>query len=90
MPAPNLPHIAEFLKDRPLGASTREVARFLETTEESAHQSLDRMFARGQVLKGLGDRLDAPWTLAKGEITPPIFKAVETLSAMQELMRGGK
>jgi len=87
MSAPNSTAIIEFLKDRPLGASTREVARFLETTDESAIQSMNLLAKRGSILRGEGARLDAPWTLANTEITPPVFKAAETLLAMQEHAR---
>lgn len=88
MSSPNGNIIVEFLRNHPLGASTREIARFLNTTDESAIQSMNLLCDRGSVLRGEGARLDAPWTLANTEITPPIFKAVETLVAMQEVARG--
>ena len=87
MSAPNGNIIVEFLRAHPLGASTREIARFLNTTDESANQSMERLCERGSVLKGQGARLAAPWTLANTEITPPVFKAKETLLAMQEAAR---
>lgn len=88
MSAPNGNIIIDFLRAHPLGASTHEIARFLETSEKSAEQSMGRLLDRGSVLRGEGARLTAPWTLANTEITPPIFKAVETLVAMQEVARG--
>lgn len=88
MSAPNGNIIVEFLRSHPLGASTREIARFLQANEENAHASMRLLESRGQVLSGTGARLDAPWTLANTAITPPIFRAVETLVAMQDLMRG--
>ncbi|MBN3757190.1 hypothetical protein G3N95_29910 [Paraburkholderia sp. Tr-20389] len=83
----NFNAIIEFLKARPLGATTREIAGFLETTDESANQTMERLFARGSILRGEGARLSAPWTLANTEITPPVFKAAETLLAMQKCAR---
>lgn len=87
MSAPNGNIIIEFLRAHPLGASTREIARFLETTDESAIQSMNLLASRGSVLRGEGARLTAPWTLANAEVTPPVFKAAETLLAMQEAAR---
>jgi hypothetical protein len=87
MSAPNGNIIVEYLRNRPFGASTREVARFLNTTDENAHASMQLLESRGSVLRGTGARLSAPWTLANTEITPPVFKAAETLLAMQEHAR---
>ena len=87
MSAPNGNIIVEFLRNHPLGASTREIARFLNTTDENAHASLRLLESRGSVLSGTGERLSAPWTLANTEITPAIFKAAETLLAMQQAAR---
>lgn len=88
MPTPNLPTIVEILKTRPLGASVRELARMLDVDDESAYSSMTLLARRETVVKGSGSRMDAPYTLVDAMKTPAIFKARETLSAMQELMRG--
>lgn len=87
MASPNLPAIVEFLKTRPLGASVREIARFLEIEDESAYASMTLLERRGSVTKGLGKRFDVPYTLSDIMNTPAVFKARETLSAMQEHIR---
>lgn len=79
--------ITEYLKARPLGATTMEIARHLDTSDDSAAQSMERMLDRGQVVRGLGTRLSAVWTLTDIRATPSIFKAKETLLAMQEAAR---
>lgn len=87
MPTPNLPIIVEILKTRPLGASVRELARLLDVDEESAYSSMTLLARRETVVKGPGSRMDAPYTLADAMRTPAVFKARETLSAMQEHIR---
>lgn len=77
MPSPNIPRIAEFLSERPLGASVGEIAEFLDTLPEYARESLGRMQSRGMV-----SAIGGTWYGLR-EPTPPVFHAMENLQAMQ-------
>jgi predicted ArsR family transcriptional regulator len=82
MPAPTMPLIVEYLDERPRGASLEEIAAFLDTTCDSARTSMKRLLERGQVKFE-----DSVWKTNR-ERTPPVFKALETLKAMQESVIG--
>lgn len=84
---PNAMAITEYLKARPFGANAVELANYLNTSDESAAHSLERLLARGLVERDQGTRMSAVWTLVANEPTPPIFRAKETLLAMQEAAR---
>jgi hypothetical protein len=77
-----MPLIVEFLDGRPRGASLEEIAAFLDTTCDSARTSMKRLLERDQV------KLDGPVWKTNRQATPPIFRAVETLQAMQSMFRG--
>ena len=83
----NLAAITEFLKARPLGATTTEIALHLNTSGDSVVQSMERLLNRGLVEKIEGSRINAVWALIGKEPTPPIFRAMETLKAMQAAAR---
>jgi hypothetical protein len=83
----NATAITEYLKARPLGATTTEIALHLNTSGDSVVQSMERLFNRGLVEKVEGSRINAVWTLIANEPTPPIFRAMETLKAMQNAAR---
>lgn len=83
----NGPAIIEFLKARPFGVSSIDIAIHLGTSGESAAQSMDRLQARGLVARDHGNRMTGIWTLTEQRSTPPIFRAMETLQAMQTAAR---
>jgi DNA-binding IclR family transcriptional regulator len=83
----NAAAITEYLKARPCGANAVELASYLNTSDESAAGSLERLLARGLVERDPGTRMSAVWTLIATEPTPPIFRAMETLKAMQAAAR---
>lgn len=83
----NATAITEYLKARPSGANAVELANHLNTSDESAAHSLERLLARGLVERDRGTRMSAVWTLIANEPTPPIFRAMETLKAMQAAAR---
>lgn len=90
MPSPNMPKITAILAGLPQGATGAEIASHLETTHDSATQSLMRLLMRGLVERAGGtNKVDATWTLAAAASsnTPPIFRAMETLAAMQGVAR---
>jgi DNA-binding IclR family transcriptional regulator len=83
----NAAAIAEYLRQHPSGATAMELARHLDTSGDSAVQSLERLLSRDLVKIVAGSRMSAVWTLVANEPTPPIFRAMETLQAMQEAAR---
>lgn len=85
MTSPNIPRVIEFLSAHPKGVYGWQIAAHLDTTDDSAHQSLLLMQLRGKaVLAAKGKtNADALWVLPTKTATPPIFRARETLEAFQ-------
>ncbi|MFL9904661.1 hypothetical protein PQR71_42150 [Paraburkholderia fungorum] len=91
MPKPTMPRITEYLTGRPNGAAVRKIAEVIDSTSSSTIQTLRRMYSRGQlmILADTNERDDMIWALANTSrvMTPPIFRAMETLTAFQEAAR---
>ncbi len=87
----NIPKIIEFLTTKPRGAKGHAIGEHLGVTPDSISRTLGRMSERGDI-KSSGKyryRLDATWTLVHTDatVTPPIYRAAETLVAMQVVAR---
>jgi hypothetical protein len=81
-----IPLVAEFLNCRPLGATGNEVAAHFDIDVENAIKTLMLMVKRGQVERvGDGMRPDATYRLVHIVETPPVFRALETLTAMRSV-----
>lgn len=91
MPKPTMPRITEFLTGRPNGATVRKITELLHSSTSSVVQTLRLMQSRGQlvILIDSSERDDMVWALANSgrPAAPPIFRAVETLAAMQDAAR---
>lgn len=81
----NKPRVIEFLSDHPYGAPTWQIAESLGTTTDSLRQTLLRMQGRGELVVAVEAeiRANSVWVVAVKTDTPPIFRAMETLAAMQ-------
>jgi len=94
MALPNKSRVIEFLTAYPNGAPVWKLAEYLNSRPDSAIQTLRIMGARGEVLmvKEEKTRADSVWMLAKTSkvVTPPIFRAMEILGAMQATARANQ
>ena len=84
MTSPNIPRVLEFLGAHPNGAYGWQIAAHLDTTDDSAHQSLLLMQLRGKAVLATKGKTNADslWRPIKNA-TPPIFRASATLEAFQ-------
>jgi len=80
-----IPKIRELLAGRPLGASADELARVMDVKLETIGEALLRMVERREVTQ-----TGSVWRLNRSDVTPPIFRAMETLEAMQVAARGAR
>lgn len=82
------PRITGFFADHPHGAPVWQVAEYLGSSNDTTLQALRRMAERGDAEMTLNSAIPAHsvWALSKNE-TPPIFRAMETLRAMQASAR---
>jgi hypothetical protein len=78
------PRAVEFLADHPYGAHIWQLAEYLGSSVDTTILALRRMQVRGEAVMTLdADMLaNTVWSLP-AKATPPIFKAMETLTAMQ-------
>jgi hypothetical protein len=83
MSAQHIPKIRSLLAERPFGASANEIARVMDAPVEVIVEELNRLVELGEVKQN-----GAVWRLNRQDTTPPIFRAMETLEAMQSLARG--
>jgi hypothetical protein len=83
MSAQHIPKIRSLLAERPFGASAIEIARVMDAPVEVIENELARMVERGEV-----EQSGRTWRLNVAGTTPPIFRAMETLEAMQLAARG--
>jgi hypothetical protein len=94
MGASNIPRVIEYLKARPDGAYGWQIAEFLESNVDSAGQTLARMLMRGSVIQHTPNetRGNSLWKLPAEAFveTPPIFRAMEILSAMRATARANQ
>jgi hypothetical protein len=82
------PRITEFFTDHPHGAPVWQVAEYLGSSNDTTIIALRRMADRGDALMTLDSSIPSHtvWALSIKE-TPPIFRAMETLRAMQAVAR---
>jgi hypothetical protein len=79
--------ILNYLESQPDGASVQQIADSVEITTQKVRGVLGRLETSGKVkCNGRRDRLGALW-LSIREETPPVFRAMETLKAMQDACR---
>lgn len=90
MTTPNIPRVTEYLRAHPNGVHGWQISGHLDTTDDSAYQSLLLMQSRGKVvLVSRGKtNADSVWALPVKTATPPIFRARETLEAFQVAAMG--
>ncbi|NML34916.1 hypothetical protein [Paraburkholderia antibiotica] len=87
MSAPLRPRILKFFADHPDGASVERLAEYLGSDSDSTIRSLRSMEGRGEAVM-IRDSALLPRTVwSQAKTTPPIFRAVETLEAMQSAAR---
>lgn len=82
MSAQHIPKIRAALARYPFGASTHEIARVMDVPAEVIGEELNRMIERRDVTQS-----GSVWRLIRAGVTPPIFRAMETLEAMQMAAR---
>ena len=84
----SMARIRTYLEAHPDGATTLEIAQSIECDPASVAQSLGRLETRGEAKRigGSHTGLHATWIYTM-EPTPPVFRAMETLRAMQEACR---
>jgi hypothetical protein len=82
------PRIVEFFADQPHGATVWEIAEALGSSNDTTVQALRRMAERGEAVMVMDSALlpHTVWTLPPHS-TPQIFRAMETLQAMQNAAR---
>lgn len=88
MTSPNIPRVIEYLRAHPNGVLGWQIAGHLDSTNDSAHQSLLLLQKRGQaVLAKVGKtNADCVWMLTKAD-GDTLFRAMETLHGMQSAAR---
>jgi hypothetical protein len=91
MTSPNIPRVIEFLGAHPKGVYGWQIAGHIDVTDDSAVQTLLLLQARSRavmVQKGRS-RAESLWKLASHEEgnTPPVFRAMQTLKAFQDVAR---
>ena len=82
----HLPIITEYLRSHPDGASAREIAEMLDCMPDSAARLMNTLERQGVVMRIADGARDGRWKLVV-PVTPPIFRAAETLEAMQNAAR---
>lgn len=84
----SMARVIAYLDAHPDGATMQEIADGIDCAYSSVAQCLGRLQARGQARKGEGSHagLKTRWAILR-EPTPPVFKAMETLAAMQSACR---
>jgi hypothetical protein len=82
------PRILAYLADHPEGATPAQIAEHFEGNAESIYRTLWRLESRFKVKNIGGGRsgIHGMW-IGTPEETPPVFRAMETLRAMQEACR---
>jgi hypothetical protein len=82
------PRIADFLADQPHGAPVWQIAEALGSSNDTTVQALRRMAERGEAVLVCDFALlpHTVWTMPPHS-TPKIFRAMETLQAMQSAAR---
>ncbi|CAB3730178.1 hypothetical protein LMG22037_05512 [Paraburkholderia phenoliruptrix] len=87
----SIPRVLEFLRDYPNGAYGWQIAAHLEVTDASIGQTLLLLETRNRIkLMWQGkSRAESLWRLPteREGTTPAVFRAMETLWAMQEVAR---
>lgn len=80
--------ILEYLESRPEGATPTEIADHVDGNAESIARTLGRLAERGEakLLRGGHMAVSGTW-IRTLEPTPPVFRARETLAAMQAACR---
>jgi len=83
------PRIEEYLMDRPRGAQLWQIAEHLGSNIDTTVLALRRMSERGEAVmtESAGMHANTTWALPERERTPPVFRAMETLQAMQAAAR---
>ncbi|MFM0044089.1 hypothetical protein [Paraburkholderia sediminicola] len=91
MSTPNIPRVIEYLRAHPNGVYGWQIAGHLEVSDKSAHQTMLLMLLSGKAVLAAKGRTnaDSAWMLHQTErsAAPPIFRAMETLGAIQEAAR---
>jgi hypothetical protein len=89
-----MPKILAFLADKPRGATGREIADYLGIKPKLAGDHLSKLEKREQIQRDSGARIEAVWCLRspvavarESAVTPPVFRAMETLHVFQTSAR---
>ena len=79
--------ISDYLSTQPEGATVQQIADSIDITAQKVRQALSRLETSGKVkCNGRRDRSGCIWFSTR-EDTPPVFRAMETLRAMQDACR---
>ena len=80
--------ILDYLDAHPDGATPQQIADHIDGNAESIGKTLWRLETRGEAKLITGGRkgLHGTWVSIREE-TPPVFRAMETLKAMQDACR---
>jgi DNA-binding IclR family transcriptional regulator len=79
--------ILDYLESQPEGTTVQQIADSINITAQKVRDVLARLETSGKVkCNGRRDRLGALWLSIRAE-TPPVFRAHETLKAMQDACR---